>query len=268
MSIHQLLARVCGVVACAVGIVVDEAKAADWSSTEIQYLYGRLDTPYSGGSSSNTHTITIQHASGNFLGDVYFFADIVDDDTIDGINDKDIYSEGYAYFSSAKILGAKYGGPIKDIGVLIGFNFDSDADYLSYLPGFYVDWNVPGFAFLRTQFTGVIDDTRGITNGGGAPSRDNGFEFVVSWAYPFTIANQHFSFEGYAQFDTSVTSEFGTTIPSYILAEPQLRWDVGYAFTGKKDVLFVGTELKLWTNKLGDRTTDTADFQLLTVWRF
>lgn len=268
MSVSKFAARVGAVVVCSLGLGVQGAQAADWSSTEIQYLYGRLATPYSGGKSSSTNTVTIQHASGNFLGDIYFFADFVDDDRLDGINDKDVYTEGYAYFSSSKILGAKFAGPVKDMGVLIGYNYDADGDYLSYLPGGYIDWSVAGFAFLRTSFTAVIDDTRGIANGGTTAARDNGFEFCVSWAYPFKIANQYFSFEGFLQYDTSVKSEFGSSIPSYVLAEPQLRWDVGYALTGKKDVVLIGTELKYWTNKFGDKTTDESDFQALTVWKF
>jgi len=250
-----------------VGTGHDKLLAADWSSTEIQYQYGKLDVPFSGGNTSNTHIVTLQHASGYSFGDVFFFVDFLDDNELDGFDDKEAYAEGYAYFSSAKILHHKYGGIVKDLGVLVGFNYDADADYLSYLPGGYVDWNLPGFGFLRTQFTAVIDDTRGVANGGIAPSRDNGFQADVSWAYPIHAFGQYFSIEGHIQYDIAVTGEFGT-IPYSILGQPQFRWDVGYALTGKKDVVFVGTEYQFWINKLGDKTTDESAFQALGVWRF
>lgn len=243
------------------------ATAADWSATEIQYQYGKLDVPFSGGDTSNTHIVTLQYAGGFSFGDAFFFIDLLDDSDFDGFNDKDAYTEGYAYFSSAKILKASYGGPIKDVGVVVGYNYDADADFLAYLPGAYIDWAAPGFAFLRTQFTAVIDDSRGVANGGAAPTKDTGFEFDVSWAYPFKAFGQIFSIEGHIQVDSAVDGEFGR-VPYSILGQPQFRWDVGYALSGKKDQFFIGTEYQFWINKLGDSTTDESAFQALGVWRF
>lgn len=252
--------------AFALGSGMTPAFAADWSTTEIQYQFGNLDNPFAG-NQTETSIITLQHASGNRFGDVFFFVDFLDDGRSDFFNDKDAYAEGYAYFSSAKILGSSFGGPVKDVGVLIGFNYDADADFLAYLPGAYIDWNVPGFAFLRTQFTAVIDDSTGIANGGNSPSRDNGFEADVSWAYPIQAFGQYFSFEGHIQYDTGVDNEFGVSLPYSVLGQPQFRWDVGYAVSGKKDQFFIGTEYQFWINKLGTNVDESA-FQALGVWRF
>lgn len=243
--------------ACAFGLGSGTAAAADWSTTEIQYQYGKLDSPFAGGS-DYTHIITLQHASGNAVGDVFFFIDLLDDDTADGFNDKDAYGEFYAYFSSSKVLGAKYSGPIKDIGLVAGINYDADVGYLSLLPGAYIDWNAPGFAFLRTQFTAVIDDSD--------IAQDDGWQFDISWGLPFQIGGQYFSFEGHAEYTGNTKNEFGKQ-EDWILAQPQLRWDAGYAFTGKKDIFFVGTEYQLWVNKLGTDVDESA-FQALAVWRF
>jgi hypothetical protein len=241
----------------ALGLGANTAAAADWSVTELQFQYGKLDSPFAGGE-HGTPIITLQHASGYSFGDVFFFIDFLDDDVTDGFNDKDAYAEFYAYFSSAKITGRKYGGPIKDIGLVLGANYDADVDYFSYLPGGYIDWNVSGFAFLRTQFTAVIDDS-GI-------AQDDGYQFDVSWAYPFQVHGQRFSFEGHAEYTANTKNEFGSQ-KDWVLAQPQLRWDVGYAVTGKKDQFFVGTEYQFWANKLGTDVDESA-FQALGVWRF
>lgn len=241
----------------ALGIGASTATAADWSTTEIQYQYGRLNSPFAGGK-ADTSIVTLQHASGYSFGDVFFFVDFLNDGKTDGFNDKDAYGEFYAYFSSAKILGSKFGGPIKDIGVVVGINYGADPGYVGYLPGAYIDWNAPGFAFLRTQFTAVIDDST-------IPQKD-GWQADVSWAYPFQIRGQRFSFEGHAEYTANDRSIFGPQ-KDWILAQPQLRWDVGYALTGRKDQFFIGTEYQYWQNKLGTNVDESA-FQALGVWRF
>lgn len=251
--------------ACSLGMGINSATAADWSATEIQYQGGNLKTPFFPvpDSTNWTNIITLQHASGYSFGDVFFFVDFLDDGTPEdgaAFNDKDAYGEFYAYFSSAKILGRKYGGPIKDVGVVLGINAGADAGYLSYLPGGYIDWNAPGFAFLRTQLTAVIDDSDGLI------AEKDGWQADVSWAYPFSIAGQRFSFEGHVEYTGKEANGFGKQ-KDWVLGQPQLRWDVGYALTGKKDQFFVGTEYQFWVNKLGTDVDESA-FQALGVWRF
>jgi hypothetical protein len=239
------------------GASVPNAQAADWSATEIQIEYGNLRSPFAGGDSM-TPIITLQHASGYSFGDVFFFVDFINDDDLDGFNDKDAYGEFYANFSSAKIFGAKYGGPIKDIGFMASMDIDTDVGYLAYLPGAYVDWNVPGFAFLRTYLAAVIDDSD--------IAQKDGWQTDVAWALPFQIHGQRFSFEGHAEYTANSSNIYGKQ-KDWILAQPQLRWDIGYALGGKQDRFFVGTEYQFWQNKLGTDVDESA-FQALGVWRF
>ena len=241
------------------GIVCPMAgNAADWSSTEMHFKVGKLESPFAGGS-ANTGYVRLQHASGNGIGDVFFFVDFSDDSMSDGFNEREAYGEGYAYFSSAKIFGATYGGIVKDVGVLVGINYDADVGYLSYLPGAYIDWKAPpSFRFLRTQFTAVIDDS-------SVPQK-NGWQIDTQWGYDFQIAKQRFSFEGHWEYTANQRSVLGKQ-KDWFLAQPQLRWDVGYAVTGKADVVFLGTEYQYWNNKLGTSVDESA-FQALAVWRF
>ena len=237
--------------------IATTVNAADWSNTEIQFQYGKLDSPFAGGT-ANTSIVTLQHASGYSFGDVFFFVDFLDDPRADGFNDKDAYTEFYAYFSSAKVLGWKFSGPIKDVGVVAGINYAADVGYTGYLPGAYIDWAVPGFAFVRTQFTAIIDDSD--------IAQKDGWQADISWAYPFKIGSQLFSLEGHVEYTANTSNTFGSQ-KDWVLGQPQLRWDIGYALTGKKDQFFVGTEYQFWINKLGTDVDESA-FQALGVWRF
>lgn len=241
----------------ALGIAPQVSQAADWSITEIHLQYGKLDNPFTE-SSTNTPIITLQHASGHKFGDVFFFVDMLDDDISDGFNDKDAWAEFYAYFSSAKILGAQYGGLVKDVGIVLGANYGADSGYLGYFPGVYIDWNAPALKFLRTQITAIIDDS--------SYYQKDGWQIDTQWGYGFEVAGQRFSFEGHWEYTVNNGNAFGSQ-KDWFLIQPQLRWDVGYALTGKADVVFLGTEYQYWNNKLG-ASLDESAFQALAVWRF
>jgi hypothetical protein len=236
-----------------------------FSVTEAQFLMGRLKNPFTG-TNSWTPIVTIQHFSTNPLGDLYFFIDFENDGGKDGYQDRDAYGEFYAYFSSAKILGLTYGGPVRDIGLTAGVNAGVESHFRAYVPGAYVDWNVPGFLAFRTLFTAYIDDSSG--RFGKAGKTDNSWQATLVWAYPFEIGNQLFSFEGFAEYTPrSRNYTYGTKLHDWILAEPQLRWDAGNAIWGEKGRFYLGTEYHYWRNKLGTKA-DESRFQGLAVVRF
>lgn len=257
---------------------VSPASAADWSATEIQYENGILKVPKfaTGGAATsvNTPIITLQHASGWGFGDVFFFVDFLfaEDGQRYNFNNRDAYGEFYAYFSSAKVLKLDFGkGVIKDVGAVAGVNYGANPGVLKILPGGYIDWNVPGFPYLRTQFTAYIDASAGISAGSSlatAPSETNSWQFDVSWAYPIELVGQRFSFEGHVEYTAGRKNQFGGEVSDWVLGQPQFRWDVGYAVTGRKDQFFIGTEYQFWFNKLGEKGTNESAFQGLAVWRF
>lgn len=257
------------------------ASAADWSVTEIQYEHGYLlDPKFINGQNVDTHDstpiVTLQHASGYSFGDVFFFIDFLNASRGPKyhFNDKDAYGEAYAYFSSAKILKADYGtGLVKDLGVVAGVNYGADPNVLKWLPGGYIDWNVKGFPYLRTQFTAYIDDSTGQLPGTfNAPKEGDSWQADISWIYPFLIGSQRFSFEGHVEYTAARRQYFAGggvgKATDWVLGQPQLRWDVGYALTGKKDQFFIGTEYQFWFNKLGVENSNESAFQALAVWRF
>ncbi len=248
------------------------SQAAQWSTTEIQFQYGVFDVPTfvaPAGAKQKTFNLLHQHTSGWSWGDVYYFVEFVSARSNRQIPFaiEDVYGEVYLNFSSAKLLGTKYGGPLRDIGLIQGFNFGVDPKVYKYLPGIRLSWNIPGFAFFNTDFTAYIDYNAGLSSG-GAPSQGDSWMVDINWASPFTIHGQKFSIEGHVERIAGRKDELGFTVDDSILGQPQFRWDLGNAFGSKADVLFIGIEWQFWINKLGDSATNENVIQALGIWRF
>jgi nucleoside-specific outer membrane channel protein Tsx len=243
--------------------------SADWSTTELQYQYGKLVTPeFAGGGDANTHILTLQHASGWGFGDVFFFVDSLHDNRKDNFNDNDLYGEIYVNFSLSKLLDKPIAlGSLRDVGIIAGLNAGKDAKVLKYLPGLRLSWDVPGFAFLNSDFMAYLDDSAGAAKG-GAPKESDSFLIDFNWAYPFNLGAQSFSIEGHVEYAGSRTNEFGGNVGHWLFAQPQLRWDAGKTLYDKPNQLFLGMEYQYWQNKLGDNRTTENRPQLLVVWRF
>ena len=251
-----------GLLRCAAGAWL--ALAAANAQTEFQFQYGRLVNPFSG-ERHTTSILTVQNAMGWRFGDSFFFADVLQDGADDGFNDKNLYGEWYPTLSFGKLAGKKIGlGPIRDIAIIGGVNFDADADVLKYLPGVRLSWQVKGFAFLNTDVTAFIDASSGVMRG-GAPRTSDSFMVDVNWALPFKIGGQPFSVAGHAEYIGGTTDEFGNRGRGWILAQPQFTWDLGAVF-GEANKLLVGIEYQYWRNKLGTAYHDNVG-QLLLIWR-
>ena len=53
-----------------------------------------------------------------------------------------------------------------------------------------------------------------------------------------------------------------------MLAQPQLRFDLGKALGNAESQLFIGLEYQYWANKQGEDGLDENAVQLLLVWQF
>ena len=242
-------------------IVWQPATAADWSNTELHIQIGNLDVPSFAGGGDSDHVIyTLQHASGWKYGDNFFFIDVLDGDRA-GFQDFDMYGEWYTNFSLGKITGKPVGrGFVKDVGIILGFNWAAEAKVKKYLPGVRLSLDLPGFAFANLDITAYLDDSEGVASG-GAPSEDNSFMIDFNWARPFKIGDSNFSIEGHIEYIGERDNEFGGQVESWILAQPQFRWY-------PRDNIALGIEYQFWQNKLGDAATDESAVQALFVWKF
>ena len=219
-------------------------QALEWSDTELHLQYGQLDVPSFAGGGRAKHLIaTGQHAHGWKYGD------------------NDLYGEWYSNFSLSKIAGRKIGGgPVADIGLVLGINRAHDAKVVKYLPGVRLALDLPGFAFANLDITAYIDDSKGVASG-GAPRESDSFMVDLSFARPFTLGEQDFSIEGHIEYIGSRKNRFGDKVEGWLLAQPQLRWRV-------TERLWMGIEYQYWMNKLGDGATDENTVQALLVWQF
>lgn len=244
------------------------------SITEIHYQYGNQKNPFNN-TDTFTTVITTQNASIWNWGTTFFFVDYVDDSfDADGLNfnDENIYTEAYLSLSLNKIFNTDLSfGPLKDIAPMIGMNYSRDPDIIKYTPGLRLSWDIPGFAFLNTDFLGYIDDSPGKgQNTANAPAEDDSWFIDVNYLYPFSFKEQKFMVTGHAEFvkgrdlDDPVVSG---TKKDWFLAQTQLRWDAGHALFNKPNKLFLGSEVQYWNNKLGT-DTDEHIAQLLAVVRF
>ena len=242
------------------------APIATVAQTEFHYQYGKLINPFSG-EQAYTSIVTVQQASSWALGDSFVFVDFLEDGGTDGFNDKNFYGEWYPTLSLGKLSNRVIGGgPVRDVAFIGGINVDGDADVLKYLPGVRLSWDVPGFVFLNTDLTAFIDASSGDARG-GAPRTSDSFMFDINWGAAFDIGSQSFWFTGHAEYIGATTNEFGDAVKGWILAQPQLGWDVGKAATGAANHLFLGIEYQYWRNKYGVANDDNI-VQLWVMWRF
>ena len=260
-----VLARVLRNGAAVVALWLAAVSAAS-AQMEFHYQYGRLTNPFTE-QQSPTSILTIQQAMSWSYGDSFFFIDFLDDELSDGFNEKDLYGEWYPTLSFSKLTGATVGGgPVRDIALIGGINFDADANFMKYLPGIRVAWDVPGFLFLNTDVTAFLDANDG-ARPGDAPRTSDSFMFDVNWGAVFDIGNQSFLFTGHAEYIGATTIEpAGGEVKSWVLAQPQLTWDLSKALNGTGNELFVGVEYQYWGNKLGATGHDNVA-QFLVIWR-
>ena len=253
----------CGAAAAALWLAAPSAASAQM---EFHYQYGRLTNPFTEQRSPTT-ILTIQQAMSWSYGDSFFFIDFLDDELSDGFNQKDLYGEWYPTLSLGKLAGRTVGGgPVRDIALIGGINFDADANFMKYLPGVRVAWDVPGFLFLNTDVTAFLDANDG-ARPGDAPRTSDSFMFDINWGAVFDIGNQSFLFTGHAEYIGATTIEpAGGEVKSWVLAQPQLTWDLSKALNGTGNELFLGVEYQYWGNKLGANGDDNVA-QFLVIWR-
>ncbi len=247
---------------CTLSLAVPAAAGAQ---TEFHYQYGKFVNPFSG-ARAYASVLTVQQASRWSLGDSFYFIDFADDGGADGFNEKSYYGEWYPTLSLGRVSKRTIGaGPIRDVAVISGFNFGSDANIFRYVPGGRLSWSVPGFFFLNTDFGAAIDRSSGVA-GGGAPRTGAGFVFDVNWGAGFDAGRHSFLFTGHTKFMGATTNELGHAVKPSLLAQPQFGWDLGKALTGQANQLFLGVEYQYWWNKLGVAGGDNVA-QLWVMWR-
>jgi len=217
---------------------------------------------------ANTRILTLQHASGWNYGDNFFFVDFVDDDVTDAFNESSSYMEYYGAFNGSKLFKAQENNTwLNNLSLVLGFNHAPASKVKKYLPGFRLDFNSKNFNYLNLLVTAYIDDNSGV-QAGGAPKEDNSYMLDVVFSRTWNLSQRHiFSLEGHMEYIGKRKNEFSETVASWVLAQPQLRYDMGNFLWNKKDALYTGLKYQYWRNKLGDKRTTESELLFLLVWR-
>jgi len=256
------------------------ASAEIWGNTEVQLQAGgEFENVGMPGTKTGTIT-TFQHAGGWEYGDNFFFVDHSQYSGKGNLPDSaEFYGEWYSNFSLGAMTGSDLSfGPVKDIGLVAGFNYAPEVDSSWVLPGMRLALDLPGFAFAQFDITAFIHANgadSSLAGNFGAPfsiiDEDTSFMVDFAWALPFKLGSTSWSFEGHAEYIDGRTqvNNFGTTeLESWILIQPQVRLDVGELIGTPSNRLFAGIEYQYWKNKLGAKGVDDNTVQFLAVWRF
>lgn len=222
------------------------AGAADWSSTNVQLLYG--DGFKVGGPEART-IITLEHASGWTYGDNFFFFDI----TEPFANETAVYGEWHPRFSFNKIFERKMGtGFFKD--VLLATELNVDAKWRAYLYGVGFDFNIPHFQFFALNI--FIRDDMTIRD-------DSTYQISPSWNLPFDLGKTNWEFRGFLDY-SGAEGEYNK---AQLLAQPQLLVNMGSMFNNP-GTLWFGVEYQYWQNKYGIDGVDESFVQVMGRWDF
>jgi len=232
----------------------------EWSNSEIQYLHGSNYHEPGYDQNFSKSIITINHTHGWAYGRNFFFLDtIFTDGTEDRPGEIDLYGEAYSTFSLGRIIDTDLSwGIFKDFAATIGVNLGENmrsqqSGFRAWLYGVTVDFNLPGFDYFHIDFL-----RQRVTE----PSDiGTSWQFTPVWGYRFQIAGTKWDIQGFVDFIGAKGY-----VASQILAQPQIRLDVGDLF-GHSNHLYLGIEYQYWHNKYGIKGLRDNVPQALILWR-
>lgn len=247
-----------------------QAGAAQWSSTNIQYLYGDAhqsiyfdpDKMALDSTDDVRSVITLEHVNGWKYGDNFFFVDITNADREDATSATEFYGEISPRLSFSKMSGKSVSaGIIKDVlftaTLEVGDYVDVDGSkgFHNYLYGLAVDLDLPGVPVFQVNYY-VRNEHRDVPNG----KVDTGSQITLVWVKPFTVGGLNFVFEGFFDYAYGVDP-----LEDNIITAPRLLLDVG-ALWGSPGVLQAGVEYQIWRNKFGIDGIDEDVAQAMLKW--
>jgi nucleoside-specific outer membrane channel protein Tsx len=246
------LAHACGLTLAATLVGAASANAADWSSANVQYLYGDDYALVD----KSMGILSFEYAAGTKNWDVFFFLDV--SNPFDAGTDH--YAEFSPRFSSAVFTGKPLAyGIVKD--TLLSTTVEMGDGVRAYLVGVGLPLNLPGFAFADFNLYARKSERDFI-----ASQTDTGAQITLAWLLPFKLGPLDMAFEGFADY---AWGEDGGSAPKAdnLIAAPRLMVDLGKAW-GMPGKLQIGVEHQIWRNKFGIDGVDEDVSQAMLKWIF
>jgi len=231
------------------------SQAADWSSTNVQLLYGTNYADDFGIDDKSKAIMTIEHANGWKYGDNFMFVDIANLESTGTSH----YAEFSPRLSFGKISGKKLAfGVVSD--VLAAGTVEMGDGVRAYLLGVGFALDLPKFAFADINIY-----ARKSYRDFAAQDTDTGGQVTIDWLLPFKLGTVDFAFEGFADY---AFGEKGGTAPkaNNLIAGPRLLVNLGSLVGGKPGSLQAGIEYQIWRNKFGIKGVDEDVAQAMIKW--
>lgn len=242
---------------CATAILIGSTAvsvthAADWSTTNIQYLQG---SGYQLNPTSDMTIMTFEHADGWGYGDNFFFFDV----NYPMSTNTSYYGEYSPRLSLGKMTGSDLSfGPAKDVMLAFGLEFGNGLRSTLYGIGFPL--KIPKFAFFDFNFyarQSYLD---------GVGSSQPGYQATIDWLLPFSIGKSKWQFTGFVDY------AFGENGGAFakadnLIAGPQLLVDLTNLMGAKgKGKVLGGVEYQVWNNKYGVDGVNESIPQVMLKW--
>lgn len=231
------------------------SQAADWSSTNVQLLYGSNYADDFGIDDKSKAIMTIEHANGWKYGDNFMFVDIANLES----KGTSLYAEFSPRLSFGKITGKKLAfGVVSD--VLAAGTVEMGDGIRAYLLGVGFALDLPKFAFADINIY-----ARKSYRDFAAQDTDIGGQVTIDWLLPFKLGTVDFAFEGFADY---AFGEKGGSAPKAdnLIAGPRLLVNLGSLVGGKPGSLQAGIEYQIWRNKFGIKGVHEDVPQIMVKW--
>lgn len=248
-----------------------QAHAFDWSDTEISYWYGWQFKEPGFAQDAIQHNIDLTHADGYKYGSNFFSLNFtkwghnVPASSIDSATDfssntgaSEFYGVYRTVLSGNKISNTTTFsfGPIKDVGLEIGGDLDSENS--TFATGKYLFVTGPQFAInIPKGFWNVslVFGHEWGNNGyaGHSMSFDAQAILETAWLYPIQVGPLPLKFAGFMNILSPKGKDAsGNQTRTEILAHPKLLVDVSELVAGVPDKVDAGVGFEYWKNKFGN----------------
>ncbi len=242
------------------------ASAADWSDAYIGYTYGEKYKEPGNAADVQKDILTLSYVGGYKYGVNFFTLDMLTSDNKNPAHGSSTGSpsergaqEVYVVYSNTLSLSKVTGkpmkfGPIRDIGIQAGFDYNSKNDtfgagLIKYIAGPKVEFDVPGLLTLGL-FYYKENNNNGIS--GKDVSFDPTYRVATVWSFNFD-AGLPAVFKGFANYTGEKGKDgFGGDTAAETWLDTGLLWDVGSA-AGTPKTFYAGVGYQYIKNKFGNQ---------------
>lgn len=237
------------------------AQAADWHSAGIGYTMGNKYKEPGSDKSVEKSVITLSYVGGYKLGTNFFTLDMLTSETNNTARNsprgaQEVYVVYNHTLSLGKLGAATKMGPIRDIGMQAGFDFNSKNDTFGagltkVIAGPKLEFDVPG---MLTAGVFYYKENNNNSVAGKNVSFDGTYRLGMVWSFPMNLGVPA-EFKGFANYTGEKGKDgFGGQTAAETWVDAALLFDVG-SMAGKPKTFFAGPTYQYIKNKFGNQPT-------------